>query len=67
MALKYGEEMFGEPPFDEPYTIFEVKLPAEFKVKKRRVHKLAREKGYTQEYLFNEKIPPRYLKVVHRA
>lgn len=37
MALKYGEEMFGEPPFDEPYTIFEVKLPAEFKVEKRRV------------------------------
>ncbi|MEM2936455.1 MAG: hypothetical protein QW231_04675 [Candidatus Bathyarchaeia archaeon] len=65
MALKYGEEMFGEPPFDEPYTIFEVKLPADGKVEERRVHEPAQERGYTHEYLVSEKIPPKYLKVVH--
>jgi len=66
MALKFAEAMYGEPPEDEPYIIFEVTLPPDVKAEKRKTHPKARQE-FHHEYLVRDRIPPKNLRVVHRG
>lgn len=63
LARRFGESKYGQTPFDEPYTIFEVELPPTIKAEKRRCVGPARRVGFGCEFLVKRKIPIQYIKV----
>jgi len=64
LARRFGEMKYGESPFDEPYTIFEVELPLDIKAEKKRcILPEQRKAGFGCEFLVKTKIPIQHIKV----